>query len=132
MSAAVATTREPLHAAITFEPGYPPLEPAEGNLALLSRYDATSRDLGLGTVSAVSPDKAGAADVAFISTIVPSVIDAAGLKGHDDHSPSETADLRTLPVQTKRAALLLARLARTRVSISQSTSNASSASMRAR
>ena len=34
------------------------------------------------------------------------IIDAVGLKGHDDHSPSETADLTTLPVQTKRAAVL--------------------------
>ena len=35
------------------------------------------------------------------------IIDAVGLKGRDDHSPSETADLRTLPMQTKRAAVLL-------------------------
>jgi hypothetical protein len=34
-----------------------------------------------------------------------------GLKGVDDHSPKETADLRTLPVQAKRAAILIARLA---------------------
>ena len=61
---------------------------------------------------AVSPDKAGAADVAFIAGEVSSVIDAAGLKGHDDHSPVETADLSTMPMQTKRAAVLLARIAR--------------------
>jgi hypothetical protein len=30
--------------------------------------------------------------------------------GHDDHTPQETADLTTLPSQTKRAALLLLRL----------------------
>jgi hypothetical protein len=40
------------------------------------------------------------------------IIDAVGLKGRDDHSPQETADLTTLPAQTKRAALLLARIAR--------------------
>ena len=40
------------------------------------------------------------------------MIDAVGLKGHDDHSPAETADLHTLPMQTKRAAVLLARIAR--------------------
>jgi len=43
---------------------------------------------------------------------VPMILDAVGLKGHDDHSPNETADLTTLPVQTKRAAILLSRLAR--------------------
>lgn len=37
-------------------------------------------------------------------------IDGIGLSGHDDHSDKETADLRMLPVQTKRAALVLYRL----------------------
>ena len=37
-------------------------------------------------------------------------IDGIGLSGHDDHSDKETADLRLLPVQTKRAALVLYRL----------------------
>ena len=52
---------------------------------------------------------AGAA-VAFIAGIVPMIIDGIGLSGHDDHSQKETADLRMLPVLTKRAALLLHRL----------------------
>ena len=39
-----------------------------------------------------------------------SIIDGIGLMGHDDHSPAETADLSTLPSQTKRAAILLYRL----------------------
>ncbi|MGZ7078258.1 MAG: M20/M25/M40 family metallo-hydrolase [Thermoanaerobaculia bacterium] len=112
MRAAVATAVAPVQAAITFEEGYPPLAPTSGNASLLSRYDLASRDLGLGAVTAVSPDKAGAADVAFIADQVSSVIDAVGLKGHDDHSPAETADLRTLPIQTKRAAVLLLRIAR--------------------
>ncbi|MGZ7031829.1 MAG: M20/M25/M40 family metallo-hydrolase [Thermoanaerobaculia bacterium] len=112
MRAAVATAVAPVQAAITFEEGYPPLAPTSGNTSLLSRYDLASRDLELGAVTAVSPDKAGAADVAFIADQVSSVIDAVGLKGHDDHSPAETADLRTLPIQTKRAAVLLLRIAR--------------------
>jgi glutamate carboxypeptidase len=37
-------------------------------------------------------------------------IDGIGLSGHDDHSDKETADLRMLPSQTKRAALLLHRI----------------------
>jgi glutamate carboxypeptidase len=39
------------------------------------------------------------------------VLDGIGLMGHSDHTPQETADLTTLPSQTKRAALLLYRLA---------------------
>ena len=98
-------------ATITFDEGYPPLAPTAGNEQLLVMYDRASRDLGLGAVEAVNPDRAGAADVSFIAAYVPMIIDAVGLKGRDDHSPSETADLRTLAVQTKRAAVLLARLA---------------------
>jgi len=112
MRAAAATAMPPTHAEFEFMQGYPPLAPTEGNSALLNLYDRASQDLGLGVVTAVSPDKAGAADVAFIAGEVKSVIDAAGLKGHDDHSPAETADLSTLSVQTKRAAVLLSRLAR--------------------
>jgi glutamate carboxypeptidase len=97
-------------AALTFEDGYPALAPTPGNEALLVDYDKASQDLGFGRVASVSPDRAGAADVSFISSQVKSVIDGIGLMGTDDHSPQETADLATLPSQTKRAALLLYRL----------------------
>jgi glutamate carboxypeptidase len=99
-------------ATLTFADGYPALAPAPGNEALLVDYDKTSQDLGFGRVAAVSPDRAGAADVSFISAQVKNVIDGIGLMGTDDHSPQETADLATLPTQTKRAALLLYRLTR--------------------
>jgi glutamate carboxypeptidase len=95
---------------LTFEDGYPSLPPTDGNARLLAEYDRASRDVGSGPVAAVSPDRAGAADVSFISGQVPSILDGIGLMGHDDHSPAETADLSTLPSQTKRAAILLYRL----------------------
>ena len=97
-------------ATLTFDDGYPSLPPTEGNARLLAEYDRASRDLGFGAVAAVSPDRAGAADVSFISAIVPGIIDGIGLMGHDDHSPDETADLTTLSSQTKRTAVLLYRL----------------------
>lgn len=90
--------------------GYPPMAPSDGNKRLLSLYDRASRDLGAGGVEAVDPSRAGAADIAFIAGLVPMKIDGIGLSGHDDHSAKETADLRMLPVQTKRAALVLHRL----------------------
>src|SRR5215471_6006979 len=98
------------HATLTFEDGYPSLPPAPGNEALLVAYDKASQDVGAGRVAAISPDRAGAADVSFISGQVKSIIDGIGLMGTDDHSPLETADLSTLPSQTKRAAILLYRL----------------------
>jgi glutamate carboxypeptidase len=41
------------------------------------------------------------------------ILDGVGLMGDGGHTVNETADLRTLPSQTRRAALLLYRLART-------------------
>ena len=99
MREVVAASLPQTSAEITFDDSYPPLAPTVGNEKLLVMYDQASRDLGFGPVTAVSPDKAGAADVSFVAAHVPMIIDAVGLKGTDDHSPTETADLRTLPVQ---------------------------------
>ncbi|HKW49942.1 MAG TPA: M20/M25/M40 family metallo-hydrolase [Gemmatimonadaceae bacterium] len=110
MQSIVATHLPNTSAELTFDAGYPPMAPTPGNRRLLAMYDRVSHDLGLWTVTAVDPSKAGAADVSFVSEIVPMKIDGLGLSGRDDHTTKETADLRMLPVQTKRAALLLYRL----------------------
>ena len=114
MTAALDGALPQTKAALTFEDGYPSLAPTEGNAKLLAMYDQASRDLGFGPVEAVSPDRAGAADVSFVADEVPAIIDGVGLMGHDDHTPGETADLSTLPSQTKRAAILLYRLSEAR------------------
>jgi glutamate carboxypeptidase len=98
-------------ATIRFDEGYPPMAPTEGNAKLLALYDKASRDVGAGAVTAVSPDRAGAADVSFVASHVPMILDGVGLMGTDDHTVKETADLATLPSQTKRAAVLLYRIA---------------------
>jgi glutamate carboxypeptidase len=110
MKAIVEQSLPRTSASITFDESYPPLPPTDGNSKLLRLFDQASRDLGLGPVGTTSVDRFGAADVSFVAGIVPMIIDGAGLKGHDDHSVQETADLTTLPVQAKRAAVLLARL----------------------
>jgi glutamate carboxypeptidase len=97
-------------ATISFDEGYPPMAPTDGNRRLLAQYDAISRALGLPPVEAVDPSRAGAADVAFVASIVPMLMDGIGLMGTNDHSDRETADLRTLPTQTKKAAILISRL----------------------
>lgn len=99
---------------ITFEDGYPPMAPTAGNRKLLAMYDKASQDLGFGPVVAVDPSRAGAADVSFVASLVPMAIDGIGLSGHDDHTDKETADLRMLPSQTKRAAVLMYRLSNPR------------------
>jgi glutamate carboxypeptidase len=110
MEAIVAASLPHAQAQIAFDEGYPPLAPAEGNKRLLALYDRASRDVGTGPVTAVDPDRAGAADVSFVADHVPMILDGIGLMGHDDHTPGETADLTTLPSQTRRAAVLLHRL----------------------
>jgi glutamate carboxypeptidase len=110
MQAIVASHLPNTTGELTFEPGYPPMAPTAGNRRLLATYDRISRDLGLWSVTAVDPSKAGAADVSFVADVVPMKIDGVGLSGRDDHTTKETADLRMLPVQIKRAALLLYRL----------------------
>jgi glutamate carboxypeptidase len=97
---------------IEFGEGYPPMAPTAGNRRLLARYDAASRDLGAGPVTAADPLGAGAADVSFVAGLVPMVIDGIGLAGRDDHTDRETADLNKLPVLTRRAAVLIYRLSR--------------------
>src|SRR5436190_1337345 len=68
-------------ATLAFDDGYPSLPPTEGNAKLLAEYDRASRDLGFGPVAAVSPDRAGAADVPFLSGEVKSSSDGIGLLG---------------------------------------------------
>jgi len=86
------------------------MAPTDGNRKLLAVHDSVSRALGFGSVVAVDPQKAGAADVSFAAPYVPMVIDALGLAGWDDHSDKETANLNWLPRLTKRAAVLIYRL----------------------
>jgi glutamate carboxypeptidase len=112
MKAVVAASLPRTKATIAFGEGYPPLAPTDGNSKLLAIYSRASEDMGLGPVTAVNPDKAGAADVSFVAGHAKMIIDAVGLKGHDDHTTGETADLSTLPVQSSRAAVTLLRLSK--------------------
>lgn len=112
MSAIVAAHLPHTTAEITFSDGYPPLAPAEGNRQLLAQLDRVSRDLGFGPVTAVDPRNAGAADVSFTAGLVDQVLDGLGTKGADEHTTAESIDLRSLPLQAKRTAVLLYRLSR--------------------
>jgi glutamate carboxypeptidase len=97
-------------ARIRFRDSYPPMAPTDGNRELLALLDQVSRDLGFGPMKAVDPSRAGAADVAFTAGLVEMAIDGLGLLGDHEHTEEEYADLRTLPIQTKRTAVLLHRL----------------------
>ena len=111
MQEVVAASMPHTEGTLAFDEGYPPMAPTEGNARLLELYSRGSQALGFGPVVAVSPDRAGAADVSFVAGHAEMALDGVGLMGRDGHTPQETADLTTLPSQTKRAALLLLRLA---------------------
>jgi glutamate carboxypeptidase len=110
MSSIAAASLPHTTSAITFDDGYPPLAPTDGNRKLLALYDQVSRDLGYWPVVAVDPMRAGAADVSFAAPYIPMALDAVGLAGWDDHTDKETADLRMFGPLTKRAAVFLYRL----------------------
>jgi glutamate carboxypeptidase len=108
----VAASLPGASATITFSDGGVPMPPTEGNRKLLSMYDAVSRDLGFGPVTAVDPRRAGAADISYAADYVEMAIDGIGLLGHGNHTPDEVADLRTFPIQSQRLAVLLLRLSK--------------------
>ena len=91
---------------ISFVTGYPPMAPTERNAALLERYSAASVALGLPDVRALDPMLRGAGDSAFASPYV-ATISGAGAFGESSHTDRETVDLARLPVQAKRAAMII-------------------------
>jgi glutamate carboxypeptidase len=99
-------------AIVTFDDGYPPLAPTDGNYRMLELFDRVSRDLGFGPVTAVNPRNAGAADVSFTAGLVDMAIDGLGPSGGNDHTVDEWIILPTLAMQAKRAAVMIMRLGR--------------------
>lgn len=98
-------------ASISFEDGYPPMAPTQGNERLRAVYDAASRALGYGPVAGNDPTRRGAGDASFVAPIV-DVIDGLGPDGAGSHSPQERVHLPSLVMQTERAAVVITRLAR--------------------
>jgi glutamate carboxypeptidase len=90
--------------------GYPPMAPTEGNKALLAKLNQVNAALGLPQMPAGDPAARGAGDISFVAFIDGLV--GLGMAGEGSHAPGETADLRSLDVQAKRAALLMSRLAK--------------------
>lgn len=97
-------------ATITFNEGYPPFAPTDGNYELLKQFSQASQDLGFGEVSPVNPADAGAADISFAAFGIQMGLDGLGMGGTQGHTVNEAGDMRTLPMQTKRAAILMYRL----------------------
>lgn len=98
-------------ATIRFRDTYPPMAPTDGNRVLFDQLDQVSRDLGYGPMEMVDPGRRGAADVSFVAPYLDG-LDGLGLLGDGGHTTEEMVFLGSLPMMTKRAAVLIYRLTR--------------------
>lgn len=98
-------------ATIEFRDSYPPMAPTDGNRALFDQLDQVSRDLGYGPMETVDPGRRGAADVSFVAPYLDG-LDGLGPLGDGGHTTEEMVFLESLPIMTKRAAVLIYRLTR--------------------
>lgn len=98
-------------ASLEFEDKYPPMAPTAGNLALLARLNQVNVTMGLPEMPALDPLRRGAGDISFVAADVDSLV-GLGPASEGDHTAAETVDIPSLWRQSKRAALLMSRLAR--------------------
>ena len=111
MKAIVAQHLAGTSATISFEDGYPPMSPTAGNRALLGKLNGVNRDLGLPEMTEWDPAKRGAADSSWVAADT-DVIAGLGTAGDGAHAEGESVDLTSIPLQAKRAAILMTRLSR--------------------
>lgn len=96
---------------VSFQEGIPSMPPTANNIELLKKYSAISISLGYGPVSPLDPGLRGAADISHIAAITQANLDGLGPVGTGAHSEKETLDIKSLPIQTQKAAILMYRLA---------------------
>ncbi|HEY0626463.1 MAG TPA: M20/M25/M40 family metallo-hydrolase [Allosphingosinicella sp.] len=100
-------------AELQFFDSYPPMEPTAGNRAILARLNAVNHDLGLPEMPEYDPAKRGAADSSFVARDA-DVLAGLGTAGGGAHAEGEWVDLTSVVRQSKRAAILMTRLAKER------------------
>ena len=98
-------------AKIEFYEAYPAQSPNAENRALLKLLNQVNHSLGQPDMPELDPMKRGAGDSAFIAQYIPTLA-GVGSSGSGDHSAAEKIDLTSIPINTKRAALVIYRLGR--------------------
>lgn len=98
-------------AVVNFQEGIPSMPPTASNIELLKKYSEASISLGYGSIIALDPALRGAADISHVASITQANLDGLGPVGTGAHSEKETLDIKSLPIQTQKAAILMYRLA---------------------
>ena len=109
MRAVVARHLPHTDASITFDDGYPPMSPTEGNKGLQQELSDINETLGRGPMPALDPSRRGAADVSFVAPYTDALA-GLGALGKGGHTPNESLELDSIPLAIKRAAILIYRL----------------------
>jgi len=114
MQAIVSQSLPGTKAAISFDPGgYPPMAPTEGNRALLAQLNRVNSDMGLEQMGELDPMDRGAGDISFVAADTDGLV-GLGPAGAGSHAPGESVDIPSISRQSKRAAILMSRLAKER------------------
>ncbi len=95
---------------VAYQDGIPAMTPTKDNIALLHEYSRASEDLQLGKISILDPSLRGAGDISYIASMVKANLVGLGPMGVGGHSVIEKVDIKSLRIQTQRAALLIYRL----------------------
>jgi len=111
MLTVVASSLPHTSAKLTFDEGYPPMAPTEGNIRLQEMLSAVNQDLGRGPMPALDPARRGAADISFVAPYTDALAGMGGF-GKGGHSPRESFEIDSMPLAVKRAAILMYRLSK--------------------
>jgi len=111
MQAIVANHLPQTSATLSFDEGYPPMAPTDGNRYLAEQLSKVNEALGRGPMPIWDPLRRGAADVSFVAPYTDALA-GLGAIGEGAHTPNEVLELDSMAVAIKRAALLIYRLSR--------------------
>lgn len=100
------------NATVNFQDGIPSMPPTTESMALLQKYSLASIDLGYGKVVPLDPGARGAGDISFVANVVSAGLVGLGPIGQGAHTMHESLEIKSLLMQTQRAAVLIYRLTR--------------------
>jgi len=112
MQAIVAKHLPGTGAEITFTESGPGMPPTEGSRGLLAKLNVINKEMGLPAMPELDPMLRGGGDISGVAHLIDGGLVGMGAAGEGSHAPGETVDLKSLPVQAKRAALMMYRLSK--------------------